>query len=83
MLTALRSLVGKQSDESDMNLMPDPATACIDPFFADTTMSLVCDVLEPTTGEPYNCDPRGIAEKSRRHGEDRRRWRHDLLRSRG
>ena len=44
--------------------MPDPATACIDPFFAETTMSLVCDVLEPTTGEPYNRDPRGIAKKA-------------------
>ena len=31
--------------------MPDPKTACIDPFFAETTVSIVCDVLEPTTGE--------------------------------
>jgi glutamine synthetase len=54
----------KAINESDMNLMPDPATACIDPFFAETTMSLVCDVLEPTTGEPYNRDPRGMAKKA-------------------
>src|SRR5664279_3520277 len=54
----------KAIHESDMNLMPDPATACIDPFFAETTMSLICDVLEPTTGEPYNRDPRGIAKKA-------------------
>ena len=54
----------KAIHESDMNLMPDPATACIDPFFAETTMSLVCDVLEPTTGEPYNRDPRGMAKKA-------------------
>ena len=54
----------KAINESDMNLMPDPASACIDPFFAETTMSLVCDVLEPTTGEPYNRDPRGIAKKA-------------------
>ena len=47
-----------------MNLMPDPATAVIDPFFAETTMVLFCDVLEPTTGEPYNRDPRGIAKKA-------------------
>ena len=47
-----------------MNLMPDPASACIDPFFAETTLVLVCDVLEPTTGEPYNRDPRGIAKKA-------------------
>src|SRR6478672_6742680 len=54
----------KAINESDMNLMPDPSTACIDPFFAETTLSLVCDVLEPTTGEPYNRDPRGIAKKA-------------------
>src|SRR5215467_4786191 len=53
----------KAINESDMCLMPDPATATIDPFFAETTLSLVCDVLEPTTGEPYNRDPRGIAKK--------------------
>ena len=54
----------KAIHESDMNLMPDPASACIDPFFAETTISLICDVLEPTTGEPYNRDPRGIAKKA-------------------
>ena len=54
----------KAIHESDMNLMPDPSSACIDPFFAETTMSLICDVLEPTTGEPYNRDPRGIAKKA-------------------
>jgi len=54
----------KAINESDMNLMPDPSTACIDPFFAETTLSIVCDVLEPTTGEPYNRDPRGMAKKA-------------------
>jgi glutamine synthetase len=54
----------KAINESDMNLMPDPETACIDPFFAETTLSIVCDVLEPTTGEPYNRDPRGMAKKA-------------------
>src|SRR5512132_3675483 len=54
----------KAIHESDMNLMPDPASACIDPFFAETTLVLTCDVLEPTTGEPYNRDPRGIAKKA-------------------
>src|SRR3979409_2688528 len=53
----------KAINESDMCLMPDPVTATIDPFFAETTMVLVCDVLEPTTGEPYNRDPRGMAKK--------------------
>src|SRR5206468_2508148 len=54
----------KAINESDMTLMPDPATATIDPFFAETTLSIVCDVIEPTTGEPYNRDPRGIAKKA-------------------
>ena len=54
----------KAIHESDMCLMPDPASACIDPFFAETTLVLVCDVLEPTTGEPYSRDPRGMAKKA-------------------
>src|ERR1700712_4048388 len=51
----------KAINESDMTLMPDPATACMDPFFSASTMSIVCDVLEPVTGEPYGRDPRGTA----------------------
>ena len=54
----------KAINESDMCLMPDPATAVLDPFFAAPTLSIVCDVLEPTTGEPYHRDPRGIAKKA-------------------
>ncbi|HWG04990.1 MAG TPA: type I glutamate--ammonia ligase [Beijerinckiaceae bacterium] len=54
----------KAINESDMTLMPDPTTACLDPFFAAATMSIVCDILEPSTGEPYNRDPRGIARKA-------------------
>ncbi|HVB88999.1 MAG TPA: type I glutamate--ammonia ligase [Beijerinckiaceae bacterium] len=54
----------KAINESDMTLMPDPGSACMDPFFAAATMSIVCDVLEPMTGEPYNRDPRGIAKKA-------------------
>ena len=54
----------KAINESDMMLMLDPATATIDPFFAETTMVITCDILEPSTGEPYNRDPRGIAKKA-------------------
>lgn len=54
----------KAINESDMVLMPDPATATMDPFFAAPTMSITCDILEPTTGEPYSRDPRGIARKA-------------------
>ncbi len=54
----------KAINESDMTLMPDPTTAVMDPFFAAPTLSVVCDVLEPSTGEPYSRDPRGIARKA-------------------
>src|SRR6185437_11489882 len=49
-------------NESDMLLKPDLDTAVIDPFFAQTTLILICDVLEPTTGQPYGRDPRSIAK---------------------
>jgi glutamine synthetase len=54
----------KAINESDMCLMPDPATATLDPFFAAPTLAIVCDVVEPTTGQPYGRDPRGIAKKA-------------------
>src|SRR5690348_15113422 len=54
----------KAINESDMMLMPDPNTATMDPFFAQATLSIVCDVMEPTTGGPYGRDPRGIAKKA-------------------
>jgi glutamine synthetase len=54
----------KAINESDMTLMPDPSTAQLDPFFAAPTLSIVCDVLEPTTGQPYERDPRGMAKKA-------------------
>jgi glutamine synthetase len=54
----------KAINESDMTLMLDPATACMDPFFAASTMSIVCDIREPSTGQPYSRDPRSIAKKA-------------------
>src|SRR6187397_423058 len=54
----------KAINESDMKLMPDPDTAAIDPFYAQTTLSIVCDILEPLTDEPYERDPRSIAKKA-------------------
>lgn len=52
----------KAINESDMTLMPDPDTAFIDPFFAQSTMGIVCDILEPHTGERYTRDPRSTAK---------------------
>jgi len=47
-----------------MLLMPDPASAHLDPFFAQSTVAIFCDVREPTTGQYYERDPRGIAKKA-------------------
>tara|TARA_E500000075_G_C6990383_1_gene322670 strand:- start:781 stop:2190 length:1410 start_codon:yes stop_codon:yes gene_type:complete len=54
----------KAINESDMVLMPDPDTAHADPFFAQSTMAIFCDVLDPISGESYERDPRGIAKKA-------------------
>ncbi|KZD09879.1 type I glutamate--ammonia ligase [Oceanibaculum pacificum] len=54
----------KAINESDMCLMPDLETAVMDPFTAQPTLILVCDVLEPSTGQPYDRDPRSIAKKA-------------------
>ena len=54
----------KAINESDMVLMPDTETAHMDPFFAQSTMVIVCDTLDPISGEAYNRDPRGTAKKA-------------------
>ena len=54
----------KAINESDMTLMPDLTTAVMDPFAAQPMMILYCDILEPTTGQAYERDPRGIAKKA-------------------
>jgi glutamine synthetase len=57
----------KAINESDMKLRPDLATAAIDPFYQQTTLTLFCDVLNPDTNEPYNRDPRGAARRALTH----------------
>lgn len=54
----------KAINESDMTLMPDVATAKIDPFFQQTTLAVMCDILDPISGQPYNRDPRTTAKKA-------------------
>ncbi|MDQ4076284.1 MAG: type I glutamate--ammonia ligase [Chloroflexota bacterium] len=59
------SIRGFQSIEvSDMILLADPDTAVIDPICELPTLSLVCDVYDPITRQPYNRDPRYIAKKA-------------------
>ncbi|WP_136661118.1 type I glutamate--ammonia ligase [Nitratireductor sp. XY-223] len=54
----------KAINESDMVLMPDTETVHSDPFFAQSTLAIMCDILDPISGEPYNRDPRGTAKKA-------------------
>lgn len=53
----------KGIQESDMILLPDANSAVIDPFLQDTTLLLRCDVIEPTTMQGYDRDPRTIAKR--------------------
>ncbi len=50
--------------ESDLLLMPDPGSAILDPFTANPTLSLLCEIADPTTGEAYGRDPRRIARRA-------------------
>jgi glutamine synthetase len=54
----------KSIDQSDMKLMPDTTSAYIDPFYAERTLCIHCNVVEPDTGESYSRDPRGTAAKA-------------------
>jgi len=54
----------KGINESDMVLMPDDETAFLDPFFDDATVNIRCDVLEPTTMQGYERDPRSLAKRA-------------------
>jgi glutamine synthetase len=49
---------------SDMLVVPDSTTAQIDPFFAEQTLVLIGDIVDPITREPYSRDPRNIAKKA-------------------
>src|SRR5689334_22204657 len=49
---------------SDMLLMPDPASARMDPFTDEPTLILTCDVIEPSDGKGYDRDPRSIAKRA-------------------
>src|ERR1700730_10071978 len=51
-------------NESDMLLIPDPATAILDPFFETKTLVMICNVIDPITRQHYDRDPRWIARKA-------------------
>jgi glutamine synthetase len=54
----------KGINESDMILLPDASTAVMDPFFEEPTLILRCDIIEPTTGQGYERDPRSLAKRA-------------------
>jgi len=54
----------KAINESDMAMVLDPDTAWIDPFMQEPTLSIVCSIKEPRTGEWYDRCPRVIAQKA-------------------
>ncbi|EDZ47935.1 type I glutamate--ammonia ligase [Leisingera daeponensis] len=54
----------KSIENSDMKLMADTESAYIDPFYAEKTLCLHCSIVEPDTGEAYERDPRGTAQKA-------------------
>jgi len=54
----------KGIQESDMILMPDATTAMMDPFFEEPTLILRCDVVEPSTMQGYERDPRSLAKRA-------------------
>jgi glutamine synthetase len=54
----------KAINESDMILMPDAESACMDPFSAKPQLILFCDIIEPSTGQMYSRDPRSTAKRA-------------------
>jgi glutamine synthetase len=59
----------KAINESDMVLLPDAATAVLDPFAAQPMLNIFCDVYDPASGQPYNRDPRSIAKAAQSYME--------------
>ena len=54
----------KSIENSDMKLMADTTSAYVDPFYAEKTICIHCSIVEPDSGEAYERDPRGTAQKA-------------------
>ena len=57
----------KAINESDMALIPDATTCVMDPFSAQPTMIMICDIRDPMTGELYSRDPRSTAKRAEQY----------------
>src|SRR6516225_9538748 len=54
----------QEIQESDMLVIPDPASAFLDPFTEMPTLVLICNIRDPVTGQSYSRDARHIAQKA-------------------
>ncbi len=57
----------KGINESDMILMPDDSTAVLDPFYEEPTVIVRCDIVEPSTMQGYDRDPRSIGKRAEQY----------------
>lgn len=60
----------KEINESDMIMKPDISKVCMDPFAAQKTIKIFCDIYEPSTGKQYDCDPRYVAKAAEKYLKD-------------
>ena len=59
------SVVGwRKINEADLLVVPQPETALIDPFMAQPTLTMICNIHDPSTRQDYTRDPRNIARKA-------------------
>ena len=63
--SSIRGWKGIQA--SDMAMVPDPNTAWVDPFYRHKTLSMICSIQEPRTGQPYERCPRALAQRALNH----------------
>ncbi|MBQ0747936.1 MAG: glutamate--ammonia ligase [Marinobacter sp.] len=54
----------KGINESDMILMPDDSSSVVDPFTEESTINITCDIVEPSTMQGYERDPRSVARRA-------------------
>src|SRR5256712_3871369 len=57
----------KAINDSDLLMIPDSSMVCLDPFCAVPTLSLVGNVVDPITREPYDRDSRFVAQKAEKY----------------
>src|SRR5207253_7057214 len=59
------SVVGWRAiNEADLLVVPQPETALVDPFTAQPTLTMICNIQDPITHQDYTRDPRNIARKA-------------------